>query len=580
MAELKEQPTPHNQVEKFSCGVCLVAHKEPKVLPCCHTFCKSCLDGLVTETSPQPSTSKDVLPIYGTCIPLASSSKKDRLSLRCPECRTEHDIPDGGVAGFLTDILLENSSFVASRDKESEPVEKLACGECEEGEPAVAYCHDCEAFVCESCKVALHKAKRYRDHSIKYLSEVDDPNSIPTKTQSSLTCPVHPQEKQQVYCKTCQCLVCVRCIVKSHQKHNLGELDAVRKEIEQKLTQACEKGGKKMVNFEHHLKHLKSVEALVGARVEILQAAVNKAIDEAINENTALLEQHRKALLEEVKKKRDTDMKKVWSQKDQVERVILGLGSALKFSGRVRQCSSNPEALRLASQACSRMNELKTQTWVPDEMSRIKQNSLEFSHPIVFSNHFTNFGSIKPTIQSPKAFIDIPPEVELGKPVTITIVEQDAHSLEVWSMNLSMEVAIMYGKKKKRITLDSHLTADGKWEATFTPTCGGRHDITAAPASGLYTSRSKATATFTVTGMPPIGSKVVRGPDYYDDEDNPLTVEEHCIPPYKGENGKEFSLFVSFDDGKSYNVEWGDRDNYVVELAACSTDSGPLLPAN
>ena len=237
MAELQEQPTPHNQ-EKFSCGVCLEAHKEPKVLPCCHTFCKSCLDGLVTETGPQPSTSKDFLPIYGT-------SKKDRLSLRCPECRTEHDIPDGGVAGFLTDILLENSSFVASRDKESEPVEKLACGECEEGEPAVAYCHDCEAFICESCKAALHKAKRYRDHSIKYLSEVDDPNSIPSNTLSSLTCPVHPSEKQQAYCKTCQCLVCVRCIVKSHQKHNLGELDAVRKEIEQKLAHACEKGGEK-----------------------------------------------------------------------------------------------------------------------------------------------------------------------------------------------------------------------------------------------------------------------------------------------------------------------------------------------
>ena len=336
-----------------------------------------------------------------------------------------------------------------------------------------------------------------------------------------------------------------------------------------------------MVNFEHHLKHLKSVEALVGARVEKLQAAVNKAIDEAINENTALLEQRRKALLEEVEKKHDTDMKKVWSQKDQVERVILGLGSALKFSGRVRQCSSNPEALRLASQACSRMNELKTQTWVPDEMTRIKQNSLEFSHPIVFSNHFTNFWSIKPTIQSPKAFIDIPPEVELGKPVTITIVEQDPHSLEVWSTNLSMEVAIMYGKKKKRITLDSHPTSDGKWEATFTPTCGGHHDITAAtPASGLYTSRSKATATFTVTGMPPVGCKVVRGPDYDNADDNPLTVEEHYIPPYKGEDGEEFSLFVRFDDGKSYNVEWGDHDKYFVELAVCSTDSGPLLPAS
>ena len=558
MADLhtrEDPPTPHNQENKSSCVVCLEAHKEPKVLPCCHTFCKSCLYGLVT--SPQPSTGRR---------PRASISKKDIL--RCPECRTEHDIPDGGVAGFLTDILLENPNFVESRDNESEPIAKRACGECEGGEPAIAYCHDCEAFVCESCKVALHKAKRYRDHSIEYISEVDDPNSIPTKTQSSLTCPVHPQEKQQAYCKTCQCLVCVRCMIRSHQRHDLGEFDAVRKDLEQKLTQASEEGEEQSVIFEQHLKHLKSVESLVGARVKKSQAAINEAIDA----NIALLEQRRKALFEEVKKKHDTDMKKVWSQKDKVERVILGLKSALKFSGRVGQCTINPEALGLASQAYSRMNELQKQTWTPDEMTCIKQNGLEFSHPML-SNHFTKFRFVKPAYQ-PKVFIDIPPEVELGKPVAITIAERDAHDLEVWSTNLSMELTISYGKSKKSITLDPHPTSDGKREATFTPMCGGKHVSTASPATGSFRSlRPYGTATFTVTGMPPIGSRVVRGPDYYDgDEDNPLIVKRHYVPPCKAEDGREFSLFVSFDDGKSYNVEWGDRDKYAVELAGCSND--------
>ena len=548
-------PTPHNQVDKSSCGVCLEAHREPKVLPCCHTFCKSCLDGLVTESDPQ----------LGTWPVFFSTNKK--YILRCPECRTEHDVPNGGVAAFLTDILLENSSFAASRDKESEPVEKSVCGECEEEEPAVAYCHDCEAFVCESCKAALHKAKRYRDHSIEYLSEVDDPNSIPSNMLSSLTCPVHPQEKQQVYCKTCRCLVCVCCIVKGHQMHDLGEFDAVGKDLEQKLPQACEEGEEQLVNFEQHLKHLKSVESLVRARVEKSQAAIN----EAIGANIALLEQRRKALLGKVNKKHDTDMKKVLSQKDQVERVILGLKSALKFSARVRQCSSNPEALGLASQACSRMNELKTQKWAPDEMTRIKQNSLEFSHPML-SKHFTKFEFVA---YRPKAFIDIPPKVELGKPVTMTIAERDTHDLEVWSTNLYIEVTITYGKSKKRITLDPHPTSDGKREVTFTPMCGGKHVITASPAPSYFRSlHPYGTATFTVTGMPPIGSRVVRGPDYYDDDDdNPLTVKKHYVPPRRDKDGRKFSLFVRFDSGKSHRVQWGDHGKYVVELAACSTDN-------
>ena len=135
---------------------------------------------------------------------------------------------------------------------------KRACGECEGGKPAIAYCHNCEAFICKRCKAALHRAKRYRDHSIKYLSEVDDPNSIPSK---SLSCHVHTSEKRQAYCKTCQCVVCIRCIIISHQKHDFGELDVVRKEIEQNLTQACEQGEEQMVNFEQHLKH-KALKAL------------------------------------------------------------------------------------------------------------------------------------------------------------------------------------------------------------------------------------------------------------------------------------------------------------------------------
>ena len=152
-------------------------------------------------------------------------------------------------------------------------------------------------------------------------------------------------------------------------------------------------------------------------------------------------------------------MKKVWSQKDQVERVILGLGSALKFSGRYRQSSNHTEVLSLASQACSRMTELQKQKWAPDRMTNVKKNSLEFSSPY----HFTDFGSVKPTMQSPQTFIDIPGLVELGNPVTITIAEKDAHGLEVWSTNPSITITVAYGKKKKRIALDPRLTLDGKW---------------------------------------------------------------------------------------------------------------------
>ena len=68
--------------EKYlTCTVCLDSFKEPKVLPCCHTFCKSCLERIVEKA-------------------------KVKEKLVCPQCRAEHKVPSNGPEGFLTDFSL------------------------------------------------------------------------------------------------------------------------------------------------------------------------------------------------------------------------------------------------------------------------------------------------------------------------------------------------------------------------------------------------------------------------------------------------------------------------------------------
>ena len=38
-----------NLVKELECTVCLEQYKEPKVLPCLHSYCKKCLEGLLTK---------------------------------------------------------------------------------------------------------------------------------------------------------------------------------------------------------------------------------------------------------------------------------------------------------------------------------------------------------------------------------------------------------------------------------------------------------------------------------------------------------------------------------------------------
>ena len=40
---------PEEVAERLTCAVCMEQFKEPKVLPCLHTYCKACLEKLVKK---------------------------------------------------------------------------------------------------------------------------------------------------------------------------------------------------------------------------------------------------------------------------------------------------------------------------------------------------------------------------------------------------------------------------------------------------------------------------------------------------------------------------------------------------
>ncbi|BFZ02298.1 hypothetical protein BsWGS_05337 [Bradybaena similaris] len=80
----------------LQCAVCLERFKQPKLLPCQHTFCLTpCLEGLVDRRT---------------------------RSIRCPECRADHFVPRNGPASFpnnLTIIGFLELSSAAGRAIES-----------------------------------------------------------------------------------------------------------------------------------------------------------------------------------------------------------------------------------------------------------------------------------------------------------------------------------------------------------------------------------------------------------------------------------------------------------------------------
>ena len=130
--------------EFTKCSLCFDTFDEPKLLPCQHTFCVSCLQ---SYTSSQTS--------YSEVFP-------------CPLCKAETKIPGGNVTNFKRNLLLQQilessvenkkrsiEDFVFHDAKVSEK-DIGKCSLCEEFAQITTFCMSCKMWLCKRCAL-LHK---------------------------------------------------------------------------------------------------------------------------------------------------------------------------------------------------------------------------------------------------------------------------------------------------------------------------------------------------------------------------------------------------------------------------------------
>ncbi|KAF8795175.1 RING finger protein nhl-1 like protein [Argiope bruennichi] len=121
----------------LKCSVCSDRFRNPKLLPCNHTFCAE--------------------PCLSRCI------EKGKGSVKCPECSSEHRLPiKGGVQGFPHNVTL--GRFLELRQQVSGvepdlPASMQRCNTCKE-KGQLEMCAHCNRKVCKECKAAHVKILR------------------------------------------------------------------------------------------------------------------------------------------------------------------------------------------------------------------------------------------------------------------------------------------------------------------------------------------------------------------------------------------------------------------------------------
>ena len=189
---------PINQLEEnLECTVCLERLNDPRTLPCWHSFCKVCLEGVV-------KTNRDKAP-------------RDRpiREIPCPNCsRTFVLEPDKQVADMPRNHFICNMvQAMAVLDLGTRVPCSHSCNE----SYSVARCVTCEKFLCRECLTDHNKYRGNNGHSVLTMEELSKPENQ-KKINDRMYCNEHSGKKLKVYCETCDQLICKDCMDFKHVK--------------------------------------------------------------------------------------------------------------------------------------------------------------------------------------------------------------------------------------------------------------------------------------------------------------------------------------------------------------------------
>lgn len=232
----------------LQCALCIDRLQKPKLLPCQHTFCQSCLELWVTQNG-------------GT--------------LSCPFCRNQYSLTQRGVAG-LPDNFFVNSIIEFINRKRTASSAKTLCDSCEN--EASDYCYDCAEFMCFECTAAHKRLRTTRDHKVisidEYLSDLTSVEKVFADDEAKL-CGSHEGQEIEIYCDSCGVPICQKCRVKEHysSEHKLIELSEAGKASRLVLSDLADRAQEKVDSLREIVSMLKETNRLLHTNRE---AALNQ----------------------------------------------------------------------------------------------------------------------------------------------------------------------------------------------------------------------------------------------------------------------------------------------------------------
>ena len=303
--------------DELVCGVCHNSYTTPKLLQCFHAFCKKCLETLVVHDQ------------HG-------------LSLDCPECKYSTLLPPNSVSGLQAAFHIEHHFDIQSTLEKLKVSQKLQCEKCKKGD-VTSYCCTCGKFICSKCTEIHSEWEELYFHEVVGTDQVTaNVAQLVSPKKKVMYCPKHNGKELDIYCETCEELICLHCTVRLHQREEGHKFDLVSDVFSKHKDElvSCLKPVEEQLSFA--AKFTESLGILTDQ-----EAAIEADIRENIRQLHEALEVRESELIGQLGQMTQQKLKTLETQRPQLELIQARLNSCHDFVNKSLQTGNQAEILKM-----------------------------------------------------------------------------------------------------------------------------------------------------------------------------------------------------------------------------------------
>lgn len=393
--------------EQLICPICMEQFKDPKVLPCLHSYCHHCI--------------VDIL--------------KDKSNITCPMCRATLEVVNPPDISFLpSNFLVTNllaTMLTGEPAHEEEAVERNGfCEQCDTGSLAENRCPVCEVSLCRVCAESHLVSETTNSHRLLSINE-SKAEGMKMGGKEYFGCSKHSNGRIDHFCMSCNEAICRLCADETHVDHNCSAIEDIALEEKDEMRNILERVKNRKDELSERLSNvLKNEESLMMKKESVIPEIINY-----FEELSRIVEKRKNELVNEVTYLTNARLKELTGPREHLELI---LASCTRSTECAENAFATEDDTRILSQKKNVLGCLNSLNEAAEQKCPIIDDAVEFvcEHSLQETNQrfvesYRILGDLACPLKTTASFKGSKSSIQLRKECVVTVFCRDKQGREM-----------------------------------------------------------------------------------------------------------------------------------------------------